>query len=231
MRKRRISFSERMTLKRANINIGRGFNHRFYLKDTPVSVEPYAIFGKKNNTLWDMGAFSYTHSTLPADTIVGRYCSIAENVRPMGHQHPLTRFTTSVVSYENRWNVEDLPFELKGPEEPSPIVIGNDVWIGRDAVLKPGVIIGDGAVIASNAIVTKDVPPYAIVAGIPAKVVRYRFSEEVISKLLELQWWKYSYLSFSSINVDMDIESFIEQMSKLIRDEHIVEYEPKKIIL
>ena len=71
------------------------------------------------------------------------------------------------------------------------IVIGNDVWIGYEAVVMQGVRIGDGAVIGSRAVVTKDVPPYSIVGGIPAKVIRKRFSEEVIEKLLKIQWWNW----------------------------------------
>ena len=72
------------------------------------------------------------------------------------------------------------------------IVIGNDVWIGYEAIVLSGVTIGDGAIIGTRSVVTKDVPPYTIVGGIPAKPIRKRFSDEVISKLLELQWWNWS---------------------------------------
>ena len=72
------------------------------------------------------------------------------------------------------------------------IVIGNDVWIGFEAVILSGVTIGDGAIIGARAVVTKDVPPYTIVGGVPARPIRKRFSEEVISKLSELQWWNWS---------------------------------------
>ena len=78
--------------------------------------------------------------------------------------------------------LSDLPYK-------GDTVIGNDVWIGMDTTIMPGIKIGDGAVIGANAVVTHDIPPYAIVAGIPAKVIKYRFADEIINELLELQWW------------------------------------------
>lgn len=71
----------------------------------------------------------------------------------------------------------------------APVRIGNDVWIGDNVIIKNGVKIGDGAVVGLGAVVTKDVPPYAVVAGVPAKIIKYRFSDEIISELLELEWW------------------------------------------
>ena len=73
------------------------------------------------------------------------------------------------------------------------VTVGNDVWIGYGATILSGVTIGDGAVIGTHAVVTKDVPPYAIVAGNPGKIVKYRFSEEIINKFLEIKWWDWDY--------------------------------------
>ncbi|SJN57261.1 Streptogramin A acetyltransferase [Vibrio ruber DSM 16370] len=232
MRKMKIGFSTRYSLKKENIFIGRGWNHSFYLSDSPVLIEPYVSFHKKNNTLFNIGSFSYTHSSFPVGTTIGRYCSIAENVRPMGDQHPLTRFTTSVITYENRWKLPNTSsFTVTEKESNQPIIIGNDVWIGRDVVLKPGITIGNGAVIASNALVTKDVPPYAIVAGLPAKVIRYRFDKNIIEQLTNLKWWEYNYQEFPSLKADIDIERFISLLSNSIECGKISPYSPTKLII
>src|SRR6185312_6866720 len=83
-------------------------------------------------------------------------------------------------------------FELRRPTTLGPMpVIGNDVWIGQDVSLNRGVTIGDGAVVAGFSVVTRDVPPYAIVGGNPAKIIKYRFPEETINALLESRWWDY----------------------------------------
>ena len=89
---------------------------------------------------------------------------------------------------------------LKGhPATKGDIRIGNDVWIGEDAKILSGVTIGDGAVIGANSLVTKNVPPYAVVGGVPAKIIKYRFPENVISRLLQIKWWDwdYAYLYFA----------------------------------
>jgi tetrahydrodipicolinate N-succinyltransferase len=83
----------------------------------------------------------------------------------------------------------DVPLHALPPH--SPIIIGNDVWIAADVKIKQGVKIGDGAVLATQSFVTKDVPPYAVVGGNPAKIIKYRFTEEQIKDLLEIKWWNW----------------------------------------
>ena len=102
-------------------------------------------------------------------------------------EHPLNYLSTSPFFYQ-----ENLGFR-KGASEVylKPVHIGNDVWIGDNVFIKGGVTVADGAVIAAGAVVTKDVPAYAVVAGVPAKVMKYRFSQDVIDSLLKTAWWNY----------------------------------------
>lgn len=122
---------------------------------------------------------------------VGSFCSIANRVIIGGGMHPINWVATSPVFYEGRDSVK-AKFSEHKREEPKRTLIGNDVWIGECAMIKQGVKIGHGAVIGMGSIVTKDVAPYSIVVGCPAKEVKKRFSDEIINKLLEIKWWDFS---------------------------------------
>ena len=116
---------------------------------------------------------------------IGRYCSFGPNVRYFGGNHPMEYASTSPYFYRKEWgyDVKDIPRH--------ELTIGNDVWIGCNVVITPACRnIGNGAVIGAGAIVTKDVPPYAIVMGVPARITGYRFTEEVREKLEESKWWE-----------------------------------------
>lgn len=141
--------------------------------------------------------FIQTGSYLPFCEI-GSFCSIANNVRIVQYRHPTNTFvSSSPVFYSTQEQCgktfvkEDL-FEEQKLVDGRSAIIGNDVWIGEDVRIIEGVRIGNGAIVASGAVVTKDVPPYAIVGGVPAKVIRYRFGEEQIAFLQDLQWWEKS---------------------------------------
>ncbi|MFI0395118.1 CatB-related O-acetyltransferase [Paracoccus jiaweipingae] len=142
--------------------------------------------------LMPMGAFSYTHSLFHC-TRVGRYCSIAENVRVMGDSHPHHWVSTSPQFY-SAWNrrrsaMPQPQRALSYTDKRFPVSIGHDVWIGQDVLLKGGIHVGDGAVIAAGAVVTRDVPPYSIMGGVPARVIRPRFDPDIAQRLHDLQWW------------------------------------------
>jgi acetyltransferase-like isoleucine patch superfamily enzyme len=119
---------------------------------------------------------------------IGKFCSIAANVSIGMADHPLHHLSTHVATYEAP--LFGLLRKSKPLDQPKPIpVIGNDVWIARGATILRGVIGGDGAVVAAGAVVTRDVPAFAIVAGNPARIIRYRFEEEDIQRILASKWW------------------------------------------
>ena len=122
---------------------------------------------------------------------IGAFCSIANNVKIGGARHPIEWVSTSPVFYSGRDSVRK-KFATFDRDEDKHTVIGNDVWIGANAIIIQGVKIGNGAVIGAGSIVTKDVGDYEIVAGNPAHVIRKRFTDELINDLLQLRWWDYS---------------------------------------
>ena len=151
---------------------------------------------------YDIGEHSYIcHTTRMGAVKIGKYCSIGNDVTLGADNHPYDAITTSPFIYSRKKVaiiggdiLVDEKKLLKSP--PKPIdkvyaIIENDVWVGEKAIIKAGVRIGNGAVVGAGAIVTHDVPPYAIVAGVPANVIKYRFSEDIIAKLQELKWWDY----------------------------------------
>lgn len=132
----------------------------------------------------------YHYEVLGDKLVIGKFCAIAPGVKFImnGANHKLKAFTTYPFGlFGNGWEhgipeIKDLPFK-------GDTVIGNDVWIGYEAIIMPGVKIGDGAIVAAKSVVTKDVPPYAAVGGNPAGVIRKRFNDDIIELLLNLKWW------------------------------------------
>lgn len=119
---------------------------------------------------------------------VGNFCSIANNVMIGLGQHPTNLISTNSIFY--RAGITGKFSRNIDFEEEKTTYIGNDVWIGNGALVMDGVHVGDGVIIAARAVVTKDIPPYAIVGGVPAKVLKFRFSEDIISALMKLKWWE-----------------------------------------
>lgn len=125
------------------------------------------------------------------NTDIGAFCSISWNVTIGGANHDYTRICQHSMLYDEQSGIRPSYIEKSYDRFSEPLSIGNDVWIAAGSIITRGVTIGDGAVIAANAVVTKDVPPYAIVAGSPAKIIKYRFTPEVIELLIQLRWWQW----------------------------------------
>ena len=124
----------------------------------------------------------------PPGTTIGRYCSIAKSVVVMNVNHPMNLKSSHAFFFN-----PGIGYSKIDLAEYSPLVIGNDVWIGYNALILPSCShIGDGAIIGAGAIVHKNIPPYAVVVGNPCRVVRFRFSKEIIDDLLASRWWEKS---------------------------------------
>ena len=169
---------------------------------------------------YNLGEHSYiSHNTrIAKGTVIGKFCSIADNVSIGNGNHPYTILSTSPFCYAK--NKIEVYGDIIVPESNliklpagKPTVIGNDVWIGYGAIIMAGITIGDGAVIGAGAVVTKNVEPYSIVAGVPAKIIKYRFEENIIKELLELKWWDLDKNFIISLPFDN-----IEKCIQLIKD-------------
>ena len=143
-------------------------------------------------TIVDSRIGRYTYTCYDDEIVnceIGQFCSISDDVIIGGAEHPIEWVSTSPVFQNVKHSGPKKRFAKIEFDGIPRTVIGNDVWIGKRAIIKAGVKISDGAVVGAGAVVTKDVPPYAIVAGIPAKIIKYRFDDDTIAKLLSVRWW------------------------------------------
>jgi len=164
-----------------------------------------------------MGRYSYSgYDCWLINTDIGSFCSISDSVYIGGSEHPMSWVSTSPVFEHGDSNGAPDSFEKFDVPEPKRTTLGNDVWIGHGAIIKAGINIGDGAVVGAGAVVTKDVPPYAIVGGCPARIIRYRFESEMIKQIIETHWWTLDDDEISMVSSYVrEPELFVKAVKKL----------------
>ncbi|MEA1989258.1 MAG: FkbM family methyltransferase [Pseudomonadota bacterium] len=217
MRQKLIGILEEMQVKVSSGAHLMGSNER-----ESTVIEPFVSFRDGKFDVESIGAFSYFgggNTILKHVKSIGRFTSIASNVITGQMEHPTDFLSTSHLLHSNwsgTWDeigglynrfATKLPGSIKNHQKlledsKGKIVIGNDVWIGEGAYISRGVTIGDGAIVAAHAVVTKDVPAYSIVGGVPAKVIRYRFDKDVIDELLDIRWWAYGMNALRDVDLD-----------------------------
>lgn len=189
-----------MTIPVKQIYPRTGDKETIYLKhvitNPNITVGDFTMYNDfvNNPTLFENNNVLY-HYPINHDKLqIGKFCSIACGAKFLFNSanHTLSSLSTYPFPlFFEEWGLEKKDV-TNAWDNKGDIVIGNDVWIGYEAVVLAGVTIGDGAIIGTRAVVTKNVPPYTIVGGVPAKPIKKRFSEETISALLEIQWWNWS---------------------------------------
>lgn len=180
-------------------------------------VNEHGLFTEKNVEVancgyirrTEIGLWSYANYSTLSDTLIGRFCSIGRFCNLGANSHPTEWITTHPIAF--RVGAKGQTYKVVPPAR-----IGNDVWIGDHVTILRGVNVGHGAVLGAGAVVTKDVPPYAIVVGVPGSVRRFRFPDDIIRKLLDLRWWDYGEAAIEGIRLDK-IEEAIEIISDRIR--------------
>jgi len=177
---------------------------------TELMMQTYIVESSFDDYSYCAGNVQIIYST------VGKFCSIANSVRINPGNHPQWRVTQHHMTYRRVAfgfdETDDIEFFNWRREH--KCTIGHDVWIGHGAIIMPGVTIGHGAIIGSGAVVTKNIPPYAIAVGVPAKVIKYRFDEPTIQALLSIEWWNWDRTTleknFKALN---DVKAFIEKFN------------------
>lgn len=190
------------------------------------AFEPQAQFPETR--ILPLGSQSYSQSAFGPCKRVGRFCSIGKNVAIFGDRHPIDRVSTSPTFYRDRRIKQATGALPKRPltpfdSRPKDVIIGNDVWIADDVRLRDGIHIGDGAIVASGSVVTRGVPPYAIVAGNPARVIRRRFDDRTCDALQESAWWMYP-VDVLQMHPMEDPAAFVESLPDLARQTPLPEH-------
>jgi acetyltransferase-like isoleucine patch superfamily enzyme len=203
--------------------------------DDRVEVEPYiGIHG--GNVIPAIGFLSFVNSAVPPDITIGRYCSIGAELRFPRYRHPVEHVSTSSFTHDPQTDLVVRAVRDRKPAyanffpnpQRGPIAIEHDVWVGQEATIMPGVTLGTGSVVAANSVVTKSVPPYAIVGGNPAQLIRMRFERALIDGLLASHWWDYHFTDFDGLDLAQP-EAFLRGFAALAPG--LQPYRPAKIAL
>ena len=178
-----------------------------------ISIGDYTYYDDRDNpTGFEQNNILFNYPEFGDRLIIGKFCQIASGAKfIMGPaNHRISSVTTYPFSvFGGRWS-EQTPPHLSQLPFKGDIVVGNDVWIGRESVIMPGVKIGDGSIIGAYAVVTRDVPPYCVVGGNPARFIKKRFHDELIQILLELKWWDFpeeKLVEFLPLLCDPDLDA------------------------
>ena len=192
-----------------------------------------------SGTILQIGAYNSISVGNIGQVHTGRYCSIAPGINIGSNEHPTDWLTSSRIAHfpqmhdwDKHYDPDKVDFirENRGRFMSSCKLteLGNDVWIGQGAFLKAGIKVGDGAIVAARAVVVKDVPPYAIVAGCPAKVMKMRFPEKTVERLMAVRWWRYCIYDFFGAPLD-NIEAALDRIEEKIAQGEVEEYSPMQI--
>lgn len=219
-----------------------GLRRSGVLSDSSVFEAPCSVLAEVTNSSWlSVGAFCSLSGGTIGNVRFGRYCSLAHGTVIGAHEHPIDWLTSSRTAYwpqVHGWDrfmaperVDEISAKRIDYAKSCPITeIGNDVWIGQGAFIKVGITIGDGAVIGARATVVKDVPPYSVVVGTPGRVLKLRFPEPIVERLMAIQWWQYSIYDMSGVAFD-DVAQALDQVETRVADGEIKPYQPTKVTL
>lgn len=196
-----------------------GFKNIFLDSDVIIDFvgeQPCRYWSKANLINVHLGAYSYIAANSNIrNTTIGRFCSIGPNVKTGLAYHPTNGFSTSPIFYSCKGQCGTKLIDNNLVDEYYNVTIGNDVFIGSGSTILGGLTIGDGAIIAAGSMVVKDVPPYAIVGGVPARILKYRFDDEIIKRLIKLKWWNMPIEKLEDIpNFYFDIQKALEKLEK-----------------
>lgn len=181
-----------------------------------IRIEPKVSLNLKRTRVGEYVFIAQNTQVGPNCSSIGSFVSIARDCIIGPNIHPIERFSTSAVFYSSSWGFISKEYDRRWEinQQKKPVKIGNDVWIGAKAVIMPGCEVGDGAVIAAGSVVTKDVPPYAIYGGVPAKLIKFRFSQLIINELLESEWHRLPIEYLIKCYHELTIEDFISSIKE-----------------